>query len=292
MSNAEQTSLAEDADDTTSTPANVNQPTPASFASPLDQSMRRGIGPRPQAPTPSLRSAEPLTLPSPTLDPRVIAALPEYDDSTRGYAGAAETALSAMQEAVKATIAAREASQRNPAWTEAMAVIQVAEHAGKLQDAAARKADSARRNLEMAVSATQDELRKPFAATSHTPLASDICSYCRSLDTSARMQFITNAIAEGDEVTMNALLSRPAYLSGVSKEMLATYTEQWRRRKDPQAARRLALMQGALAKLQAAEGVFLKQVESALGVRGGWATAQRLKAAKTDAERAFVTGAA
>lgn len=258
----------------------------AALASPLDLALRRPPA-RPPAPVETLRAAEPLRLPSPSLDPGVLAALPEYDDGTKGYVGQAETAMSAMHAAITNVVGMREASQRNPTWNEAAAIIHVSVEATKVQEAATRRADAALSALDKGITSLLAELRAPVQASAHTALSGEIASYVRGLPTGERLSFLVNAIREGDTTTLHAVLSRPAYLSGIDKATAAMLTEQLNRHAQPDKARRLALMQGAKQKLEGAGGIFLNQMEAALGVKGGWATAQRLRAAQADAMKAF-----
>lgn len=258
----------------------------AALMVPLDAALRR-LNARPPAPADTLRVAEPLRQPSMSLDPGVLAALPEYDDTTKGYVGQTETAMSAMHEAITNVVSMREASQRNPTWNEAAAIIHVSVEAGKVQDAALRRTDAAVQALDKGITGLQAELRAPLQASAHTPLGGQITEFVRGLPTGERLSFLTNAIRDGDTTTLHAVLSRPAYLSGIDKATAATLTEQLNRHTQPEKARRLALMEGAKQKLEAAGGIFLNQMEAALGVKGGWATAQRLRAAQADAMKAF-----
>lgn len=258
------------------------------LASPLDRSLQRPSA-RPSAPLQSLHEAHPLNTPSLTLDPRVLAALPEYDDTTKGYLGAAETAMSTMHLAVSTVVSMREASLRNPTWTPAAAVINVAVEVSKIQEKATRQADAALTALGRGIASIEAELSAPVAASANTPLGGEIASYCRSLSAGDRLSFLSNAIQDGDTTTMHAVLSRPPYLSGLTKEMQATLTEQLRRKTQPEKARLLALMQGARERLEAAGSLFLLQLEQAMGVKGGWAQVQKLRAAQANAMKPFST---
>ena len=257
----------------------------AALASPLDQSLKRG-NPRQRNSPPSLRDTEPMMFPSPSLDPGLIAAIEGYAEDTRGYVAVAETAMSNLHISIKSIIDAREASARNPAWTEANQVLAVAEFAGKVQDKATRAVDSALRSLGASIREVEGTLRAPVTASANSALSAEISAFVRSLDDGKRMSFLVNAMREGDSVTMSAVLSRPAYLSGITKDMQATLTESFQRSKNPEAAKKLGMLREAEKKLSAAGSLFLAQVERAMGTN--WTVAQRLRTAKTEAEKAFV----
>ena len=130
-------------------------------------------------------------------------------------------------------------------------------------------------------------LRKPVEASTHTPLSGEVATYCRGLTAGERSAFLRVAIDEGDSTTMHAVLSRPGYLTGITKDMHASLTEQWNCRMQPDMARKLGLMQAARQKLDDAGSLFLGQVEKAMGVNGGWRVAQRLRAQHSSAMSAF-----
>ena len=262
----------------------------AALDSPLDQSLKRRPDARQRHSPPGLRDKEPMMFPSPSLDPGVIAAIEGYAEDTRGYVAGAETAMSGLHLGIKAIIDAREASARNPAWTEANQVIAVAEFAGKVQDKATRAVDSALRSLSASIKEVEGTLRAPVTASANTALSAEISAFVRGLDDGKRLSFLISAMRDGDTVTMSAVLSRPAYLSGITKEFQGTLTESFQRSKNPEAAKKLGMLQAAEEKLAAAGGLFLLQVERAMGTN--WTVAQRLRTAKTEAEKAFVLSGA
>lgn len=254
----------------------------------LDRSLQRRPDARQRHGAPRLRDADPLTIPSPSLDAGVIAALPGYSDDTRSAVGIAETALSTAQEVVKAIIEARIASERNPMWNEANQIVAVADLAGKQQDRATRAIDSATAALRKAISDTESTLRAPVQ--SGGSLGAEIAGYVRGLEEGKRLAFLICAARDGDTTTMSAVLSRPAYLVGLTPEQQTALTEAYHRARNPQSAARLELMRAALDKLDAAGPLLLTQVERAMGAK--WSVAQRLRGAQAAALKAFGTKAA
>lgn len=258
----------------------------ASMKSPLDRALSKP-SPRPAAPLQTLYEPNALTTPSPTLHPGVIAALDGYDDSTKGYVGGAETAMSEMYEAITSVVTKKQAARSNPTWNESMAVIMVGNEAAKLQEAVTRKVDAALGALTKGINSLSAELRAPVQANVNSPLSAEVAAFVRGLDDGKRLTFLTTALADGDTTAMHAVLGRPPYLSGITKEMQASLTERWNRRMQPDTARKLALMEGAKDRLEKAGSLFITQFEAALGIKGGWATVQRLRAQQSSALKAF-----
>lgn len=273
-----------DEDGSSPSAAPITQParTPAS----LDQAFQRGPGPRPALAPQSLRDPEALKAPSISFDGKALSNIEGYDASTKGYVASAETALDSLRDGLQQIINAREASKRNPAWVEVVQVINVADFAAKVQAKTLPLIDATLANMSNSIAGMEEMLKAPITVGASTPIASDVCVYMRGLDTGERMKLLTGAIAKGDLVTLGAVLGRPAYLSGLTDEMQATLTVEYNRKKSPETARRVAVMKEAHARLTAAGSLFVVHVEKAMGVH--WGTAQKLKAAKADAERAFV----
>lgn len=266
------------------TPARGNQP--VALASPLDAALRRPNA-RPAPTAPSLRMSEQLIAPSPTLDPKGIAAIPGYDDATKPYVAIAETAMSEMHEAIAAVIAAREASRRRPDWTEAAAIMAVANHAAALQDRATRVADKVLAQLTTTINGLESMLQGPMESNAtSSPVAAEIRAHVKSLSSEGRYAFMMQAVNKKDTRTLGAVLGAPSYLSGLTDDMSATFTRQYNSVKSPEVVQRLDVMKAARAKVEAAGSVFIASAEKAMGAR--WETANKLKAARASAEQAFV----
>lgn len=287
MPNSQDTTATEQHDDdetSAPTPAPVvTQPAPA--RAPLDQAFQRGPGPRPALAPQSLRDPEALKAPSITFDGRTLSNIEGYDAETKGYVANAETALDSLRDGLQQIINAREASKRNPAWVEVVQVINVADFAAKVQAKTLPLIDATLANMSKSIAGMEEMLKAPITTGANTPVASDVCVYMRGLDDGERMKLLTRAIEKGDLVSLGAVLGRPAYLSGLTDEMQATLTVEYNRKKAPETARRIAVMKEAHARLSAAGSLFTVHVVKAMGV--DWSVAQRLKAQKAEAERAF-----
>lgn len=279
MSTEPQESIAEDNSSTGSRPVNTSVP----LASSLDAALKRGNGPRPRTAPPTLRDKELMQTVTPALRSENITGM-QMDDEAKAYVGPAATTMDVLYQGVQQIIDARNAAAKNGAWSEGQQIIQVSDFAEKVQTRATKLVDKVLADLNRAIAGTEEMLSTPITTGAQTPIASDICQYCRSLDSAERMKFLTAAVQERDVVTLGAVLGRPAYLSGVTKEMQVTLTQQYHRAKTPEIARRLEAMKAAHEKLSNAGSLFIATVEQAQGVRHG--VAQRLKAEHATALRA------
>lgn len=253
------------------------------MVAPIDASLRRG-NPRQPVRGPTLRDTELMQSVTPTLRGENITSM-AVDDETKAYLSPAATALDTLYVSVQQIIEARNTVAKNSTWSEGQQIVQVADYADKLQARALKVAQKASEDLGRAIAGTEEMLRAPITTGAQTPIASDICTYCRSLSQADRLAFLSEAVKSKDVVTLGAVLGRPAYLSGINKEMQATLTEQFHRAKTPDVARRLEAMKEARSKLDNAGSLFILTVEQAQGVRP--AVTQRLRAEQAAALKAL-----
>ena len=253
-----------------------------SLASPLDQALHRGNA-RPERGAPSYFDAEMIARPSISLDPGNITASKLYEQADGFGVDMAVDALRTTQEVLNKFIGGRDALRTDPTLTEAARVLAVDDLFHKLFPTAAKKLDAASNALTRAIQSMEEGLRAPIVASTHTPVTTEIANYVRSLPLSERMSFLSNAIQDGDEVTMNAVLSRPHYLSGLTKEMQAALTEKYNRRRDPVAVKRLDLMKMALARIDAAGPLLVRSIDGLIGARNETVRKLRERSAKTAA---------
>jgi len=243
------------------------------------------VGPRPAGRSPSLRTDE-LGRPSISLAPGNIEGLPDYEEH-KDSLGEAVTAMSEISAAVQKVIDAREASKRNPAWTEAAQILMTEQLASKLTTATAQKVDAALRLLQARITDTESKLKQPLDAGVATPVATEVRDYVRSLTAPKRNELIGELIEKGDTRTLGALLGSgvPPFLSGLNEAQVQLYTELFNRKRAPQLASKLAVLRAASEKLSNAGSLMLTQMERAQGVNAS--VVAKLKAAQSKAEAAF-----
>ncbi len=282
MSNIEPESITEDPEQGTERTVTRNV-----SVQQLIQTAQREVsqaGTRPTFHAPGLRHDE-LTRPSLSLAPGNIEGLDGYDDESKGYVADAVTAMDTMHQAIARIIEAREASKRNPSWTEGAQVINTAVLADKLLTTTAKMVDSTLTALQTRIAHVEGELRKPMDGTLVTPVAVEVRQYARELPPAKRGELIASLIEKGDAKTLGALLTAPAFLSGLSDAEVQAYTERHNRKAQPLLTKRLALMKAAQEKLANAGSLFVVQSERAQGV--AFNVVAQLRAAQSKAEAAF-----
>lgn len=243
------------------------------------------VGPRPTFRSPSLRTDE-LGRPSVSLAPGNLEALEGYD-SDKESVSEAVTAMSELQQGVQKIIDAREASKRNPAWTEATQIIMTANLADKVSANVTPKVDAALRLLGARITDTESKLKQPLDAGVATPVATEVRDHIRGLTVMKRNELVLSLIEKGDTRTLGALLGSgvPAFLSGLTDEQVTVYTEMHNRKRSPQLAQKLTLLRAAHQKLSDAGSLFIVQAERAQGVNAS--VVAKLKLAQSKAEAAF-----
>lgn len=254
-----------------------------SLASPLDQALHRGNA-RPERGAPSYFDTELIARPSISLDPGNITATKLYEQADGFGVDMAVDALRTTQEVLNKFISGRDALRTDPTLTEAARVLAVDDLFYKHYSAATKKLDAASNALTRSIKSIEEGLRAPIVASTHTPVTTEIANYVRSLPLSERMSFLSNAIQDDDDkVTMNAVLSRPHYLSGLTKETKEVLTEQYNRKRDPVAVKRLDLMKMALARIDAAGPLLVRSIDGLIGARNETVRKLRERSAKTAA---------
>lgn len=257
--------------------------------SPLDQSLMRRND-RPQAPMGNryADADELLTRPSPSLDPRVITALPGYDDDTKGVVAGAVAALEGLQTAMSEVIAARSGVVMDPTLNEAAQVLKVSDFAQSKFDKATARYDAAYKALHAASEVFEAEFRKPVAYAATGQFTAEVRAYARSLPTGERLQFLNEALERKDVIALGAVLGAPHYLSGVSPQLQEAMIERYNRQRDPVAFKRLEFVREVLERVRRAGTAFTAGREGAIGTR--YSTVHKLRAQQALASRAFGNG--
>lgn len=223
---------------------------------------------------------------TPALHPRNVQEVEGYDEDTAAILAPTETAFSTAYEGIRAVYGAREAADKNAAWTEEAKIIQVDEFARKHLARITRAFDTSRANLVKGIASIEAELSQPLESKAAASISAEIRAHAKALPMGDRHAFVGRAIQAGDHVTVSALLGAPSYLSGLEAQFQSIYTRQWHERANPEATKRLKAMQSAKAMIEERAGLIFAQLEKAVG--GTSAKAKKLREAQTAAEKAFI----
>jgi hypothetical protein len=235
-------------------------------ASPLDASLMRG-NPRQRHGSQTVWTFDVMTVPNMAFDPAQVTSLEHYEELEGWGVNLAVDALKALHGTIGQLIEARETLKANQFKHPGELALDLDDLHTKLMPVATRKIDGATASIGKAVAAQEAELKQPITEGARGPFAAEVRAYARGLNTSERLKFFNAAVNSGDMAALGACLGAPAYLSGLAPEMVATLTEQANRKRNPLVVKRIALLKGALDRLEAASGVYMRNIEQIVGVR-------------------------
>ncbi|MBY8821383.1 hypothetical protein [Sphingomonas colocasiae] len=223
---------------------------------------------------------------TPSFHPETVRAIEGYDDDTASILAGAEAAFNEAYIGVGRVHDAREAGKTNPAWTADNALIETQNFADKMTLNLAKRFDSATANLGRVIAGLERDLSQPIESRGVGAMSAEIRSYVHALPMGERIGFIQRAINAGDERTIGAVLGGPAYLSGLTPEMVTTLLRMHHEKSNPRAAKQLRAAKAGLELLGERAPLLFKEMEKAVGAKQ--AKVQQLRAAKAAAEKSFV----
>ena len=181
---------------------------------------------------------------------------------------------------------AREKAKKNQAWTEAQQVLNVANEASKLQDAATRAFDSARKRLMDGIAATDKSLQEPLTAKADNSISGELRALFRGMPPDKRYEAINAAVQSKDMTVLQAVLGGHCLLSGLAPERQQFYTRQYRELTTPDLVTRIDVMRKALTLVEQRGPLILTEVQRALGA--SWDVVQKLRKSSSAAEAALL----
>jgi hypothetical protein len=236
--------------------------------SPLDAAFQRQNG-RPSSAADLVWERDPLALPSVSLAPGNITALEGYDEFDGWGLDHAVRAMETAHTACANIIEARQAALADPTMTDAARAIAVADLADKVTAKVTKSVDASLATLKKTIAAERTELSKPLSAAVSPELGREIRGHVRGLKPAERISFLQAQAKAGDVTTLSAVLKCPSYLSGVDADVLPALNNELNRALNPQAVKRLAMLEKAEQKLCDAGSIFIASTERAVGVKRG-----------------------
>jgi hypothetical protein len=226
---------------------------------------------------------------TPSFQSANVRALPQYDTDTAPLFGPVESAFDLALQTCISIHEAREAAKHDLTLTENARLVAVADFADKVTERATRAFDYATTALTNNIAAMEQELSKPVQARAAHAISVEIRAHVKGLKTGAHvMDFVRQAIDRGDHETCGAVLSAPAYLSGMTPETQAVMLRMYHEKANPQTAKRLAAAKAAQDYLDRNAGLFMPQVEKAIG--GDYRKIQMLRKGANARAKAFAEG--
>ena len=205
---------------------------------------------------------------SPALHPDTVRAVEGYNDTTAPFIDDVVSAFNDAYMTLESIHGASDAAKRNPSWTEEHRVLIVSKEAQKHQDRLLRRMDGAARSLGAAITHTERELARPLTEKAALgTLNQEIRSFVRGLKREERTKLLNEAMDGDDGDTLAAILGGKPFLSGLSPPEHANYVHRYNVKQNPGLVARLAVMRGAMDKLDRDGGKVLAEMQKAVGAR-------------------------
>ena len=222
---------------------------------------------------------------TPSLHPDVVRSIDGYGEDVAAVLGPTETAFSNAYNALGDLQAAREAGEKNQAWTPEILTIKLDDLASKKMNHITRTFDAEMERLNKGIHFLETELSQPVESQAVGSLGREIRDHVKGLTTGERQRFIQKAIEKGDHTSATAILGAPAYLSGFPDEVSAVLLRQYHAKHNPEKAKRLKVMQGARDLIYANAGKVFPAMVKIVGAHPD--KAKKLRDANTAAEKHF-----
>lgn len=215
-----------------------------------------------------------------------VKALPQYDDDTAPVFGPVVDAFDLAYTTVRSIYTARDAAENDLTLNDDAKLVMTADFADMLTERATKAFDYADRVVRANINTLEQELSKPVQSRAAQTIAVEIRAHVKGLKSGAHvMDFVRRAIDAGDHDTVSAVLGAPAYLSGMTPETQAVMLTMYHTKARPDVAKRLAAAKAAEDHLNRNAGLFMGQVERAIG--GDWRKVQALRKSANATRKAF-----
>lgn len=227
------------------------------------------------------------TLVTAGLHPQNVASLEDYDDDTKGELAQVVTAFDEAYQGIIRVHDARKAAASDPTLTEAAQLIRTQEMSDKVFQRAAGALDRAMSNMKSGIGLLELQLSTPVNTEAAGTYGREIREHVKAMKAEGKspMNFVRQAIENGDHTSVAAVLGAPPYLSGIDAETQAVLTRMYREKHNPVAAKRLRAMQAARDLIFQRSGLLFTELEKAVGAPPHKVKA--LREAKTKADKAF-----
>jgi hypothetical protein len=200
---------------------------------------------------------------------------PDLDRNEQSGPFAMNKAIELAAEAFTAFKAARQThiteKKLTPAGVKAADADWAATHLPTLRERLVRIRSMAHGLDTSLVRELTEQFTKPAAEPHDLALLQEIRTWLRSLPEAERLSRAQKLAADGDKTALRALLTAPAYLTGVDENLLAQVRDEAAKRADPRRYAKLeAMRRASLAADRAVEGVirYVEQ-ETATGFSRG-----------------------
>lgn len=230
----------------------------------IDNDMRRKEIPlgSPLALTNILTDKEAPYRPSPQVDERIIDGI-EGAEEFAGYLQPAKAALGHASNSLNQIDEAFQALLKDTSLTDALRSLRLEPGVIKKHESIMATFSKASNDLSSAVKIINDQLNANVVSAANTPAATELRAVLRAMPDDKRSKLISEAVANGDDAIIHAVLGAHPITTGVTEMRHKDWTRQIRERRHPELVRRLAATEKAIAVLERAAPIALAEVEHA-----------------------------
>ena len=203
---------------------------------------------------------------TPSLHPEIVRQIDDFEDAdVKPFLAPVETAFSQAYIDLASIHDAKAAAEKNPTLNAAGKLLAVDDLSAKKIGKLTRTFDSVRTGLGKTIASIETDLSKPVESKAALSVCQEIRAHAKALDTTERMNFVRQAIVEGDHTTATAVLGAPAYLSGLDAKTQAVMLRMYHEQHSPVQAKRLRALQSAKDLIERNGPLLLTEADKAVG---------------------------
>ena len=200
------------------------------------------------------------------LHPNSLNAIEGLDDDTEGLIRPAREALHSASVFIGRIHDVRAAASADPTLTPEAALLKADDLARSKLESVTKMFDSFHTQATRSITALESAMVAAVEQRASQQVSTEVRAHAKGLNTVERDKLMNDAMAAGDHTTLTAILGAPAYLSGMSPELHATYLKHYNEQRDPQSAKRLKVLKQARDLMQAkSQTLLFKEMPKAVG---------------------------
>ncbi|MDE9450806.1 hypothetical protein J3R80_10050 [Aliiroseovarius sp. Z3] len=185
------------------------------------------------------------------------------DDDTAPFIAPAVEAFESAYSYLGSIYAVREAAFSDPTLTPEAALLRTDDHAAAKLAAVTQKFDSTIAQFTRSIKSLEADLSASVKEQAGKMVSGEVRALMQK--SSDRVALLEKALAEKDEEVLSAVLGAPPMLSGLSKELHATFLRAYNQMRKPETTKRLNALTAARTQLENKGGLVLREMEKAVG---------------------------
>lgn len=197
------------------------------------------------------------------LHPDTVTAQIGADADTASYVASAVEAFEGAYSYLTGIYAVREAAFSDPTLTPEAALLRVDDHANAKLAAVTKRFDSTVARYTTTINALEADLSSSVKEQAGKMVSGEVRALMQK--SADRVALMEKALAEKDEEVLSAVLGAPPMLSGLTKEIHATFLRAFNEQRKPETTKRLKALTAARTQLENKGGLVIREMERAVG---------------------------